>query len=503
MSLRSFLGRKSSETETVPAGKDTVNVLFAASECVPFVKTGGLADVVGSLPQYLDHDRFDVRVMLPGYTCIPEEYRSQMKLLEHFDMDYCGRPCYVGILELSLNGITYYFIDNLEYFTGDRPYTDDRYDLEKFCFFSKAVLSSLPVIGFRPDVIHCHDWQTALIPVLSKRWGLDEFYASIKTVMTIHNLRFQGVWDIGTVMYVSELDGGYFTSDKLEAWNQGNLLKGGIAYADIVTTVSPTYAAEITGPMGGEGLDGLLRARGDRLKGILNGIDYRSYDPVTDESVYRNFDARMFGAKLANKLAFQKEHGLTEDPDALMIGIVSRLTGQKGFDLIRISAEDICSGYTQLVVLGTGEYQYESMFRELKERHPDSVSVTIGYSEELSRKIYASCDAFLMPSQFEPCGLSQLIAMRYGTLPIVRETGGLKDTVEPYNEFEDTGTGFSFSRYDAGDMMNIVNYAKNTYHDHHDAWVRMAKRAMSQDFSWESSARHYEDVYRGLTTDDE
>jgi starch synthase len=358
----------------------------------------------------------------------------------------------------------------------------------------------LPVIDFRPDVIHCHDWHTGLIPVyLKDSFASGEFYQGIKTIMTIHNLKFQGVWDIDTIKDIAGLSDYYFTSDKLKDYDNGNYLKGGIVYADMVTTVSDTYAEEIKTPFFGEGLDGLLRARSNCLRGIVNGIDYDEYNPATDKYIDKNFSKANFRKeKVKNKTALQKELGLEVNPKKMMIGIVSRLTDQKGFDLISCVMDEMCQDAVQFVILGTGEERYENMFRHFDWKYGKSVSANIYYSEERSHKVYAACDAFLMPSLFEPCGLSQLMSLRYGTLPIVRETGGLKDTVEPYNEYENTGTGFSFCNYNAHEMMGTVRYAEHVYYDKKRDWNKMVERAMSVDFSWKTSAKKYQQLYDDL-----
>lgn len=476
------------------------NILFVASEVVPFIKTGGLADVAGSLPKYFNKEEYDVRVMLPKYMAISEEYRSQMKYCTHFYMDLAWRSQYVGVLMMELDGVTFYFIDNEFYFLGDKPYGSIYEDIEKFAFFSKAALSSLPMIGFRPDIIHCHDWQTGLIPVyLKDTFNAGDFFKGIKSIMTIHNLKFQGIWDVQTVKDITGLNAYYFAPDKLEAYGDANYLKGGIVFADYVTTVSDTYAQEIKMPFYGEGLDGLMNARSNCLFGIVNGLDYNEYNPETDPFIPAHYNAKTFRKeKIKNKRALQEELGLARDDKKFMIGIVSRLTDQKGFDLIDYVIEELCSEDTQLVVLGTGEEKYEHLFRHYAWKYNDRVSANIYYSNERSHKIYAACDAFLMPSLFEPCGLSQLMSLRYGTVPIVRETGGLKDTVEPYNEYESTGTGFSFTNYNAHEMLNTVRYAKNIYFDKKREWNKIIDRGMGKDFSWNNSARKYEELYDRL-----
>ncbi len=476
------------------------NVLFVSSEAVPFIKTGGLADVAGSLPKYFDKERYDVRVMLPKYLCIPEKWRSQMKYVTHFYMDLAWRSQYVGVLEMEYAGVHYYFIDNEFYFAGPKPYGYIHEDIEKFAFFSKAALSAMPLLGFKPDIVHCHDWQTGLIPVYMKeRFHDGEFFRDMKSIMTIHNLKFQGVWDLQKVKDITGLPPYFFTSDKLEAYGDANYLKGGIVYADAVTTVSDSYAEEIKTPFYGEHLDGLMRARSNCLTGIVNGIDYDEFNPATDTRIVANYTQKTFRKeKPKNKKALQQELSLEVNDKKFMIGIVSRLTDQKGLDLIAYMMDQICAEDVQLVILGTGESQYENMFRHFAWKYPDRVSANIYYSEDMSHKIYASCDAFLMPSLFEPCGLSQLMSLRYGTVPIVRETGGLKDTVEPYNEYESTGTGFSFANYNAHEMMNTINYAKHVFYNKKREWNKIVDRGMLKDFSWTSSAKKYQKLYDNL-----
>lgn len=472
-------------------------VLFVASECVPFIKTGGLADVVGSLPKYFNKEQYDVRVMIPKYMAIPDLYKNKMNFVTQFYINLAWRNQYVGIMEMEYEGIKIYFIDNEFYFTGCTPYGNMYEDIEKFSFFCKATLSALPLIDFQPDIIHCNDWQTGLLPVyLKDLFSQGEFYKGIKTIMTIHNLKFQGIWDMKTVIDITGLSSYYFTPDKLEAYGDANYLKGGIVYANYITTVSKTYAEEIKMPFYGEGLDGLITAREDSLVGIINGIDNNEYDPQSDPFIYKNYNAKTFRKeKSKNKLALQQELGLEQNDKKFMIGIVSRLTDQKGLDLIDYVIEDICSKDTQLVVLGTGEEKYENLFRHFAWKYNDRVSANILYSDERAHKIYAACDAFLMPSLFEPCGLSQLISLRYGTVPIVRETGGLKDTIEPYNQYENTGTGFSFANYNAHEMLATLQYAKSIYYNKKREWNKLIDRGMLMDFSWNNSAKKYQELY--------
>ena len=477
-------------------------ILFAASECVPFIKTGGLADVCSALPKWFDKDEWDVRVVLPNYTCIPEKYRNDFQYVTHF---YMGMgPAlpdkYVGIMRYELNGITYYFIDNMEYFDCAVPYGNIRYDVEKFCFFDKAVLSMLPLINFQPDLIHCHDWETGLIPVyLRNEFQGDMFFWDMRSIMTIHNLKFQGVWDIKTIQGITGLPMDLFTPDKLEYKKDANMLKGGLVYADYITTVSESYANEIQMEYYGEGLDGLLSARHFDMQGIVNGIDYDIYDPSKDPWLYKNYDVTDFRKhKPENKEALQKELNLTVDRKKFMIGLVSRLTDQKGLDLINHVMEGITDEFTQFVVIGTGDTGYEDMFRYYASVHPDRISANICYDDSLAHKLFAAADAFLVPSRFEPCGLTQMMACRYGTVPIVRETGGLRDTVQAFNEYENSGNGFSFTNYNAHEMLDIINYAKQVYFEKKRKWNLIAERGMNIDFSWKVSADKYAGLYRYL-----
>ena len=476
-------------------------ILFVASEAVPFIKTGGLADVVGSLPKCIDKQYFDVRVILPKYTCMKQEWKDKLKYITHFQLDFNWRREYVGILGAKVDGIQYYCIDNEGFFGGFKPYGENAlFEIEKYVFFSKAVLSALPLLDFQPDVVHCHDWQTGLIPVyLKERFRDGEFYRNMKSIITIHNLKFQGKWDTKAVQSITGLPSYYFTSDKLEAYKDANLLKGGIVFADVITTVSQTYAEEIKTAFYGEGLDGLLRARSKDLRGIVNGIDYEEFNPETDPFIVKQYNAINFRKeKIKNKRALQAELNLKQDDKKMMIGLISRLTDQKGLDLIAYILDELCQDDIQFVILGTGEEQYENMFRHFDWKYSDKVSANIFYSDDLSHKIYAACDAFLMPSLFEPCGLSQLMSLRYGTVPIVRETGGLKDTVTPYNEYEGSGTGFSFTNYNAHELLNTIRYAERIYYDKKREWNKIIDRGMATDFSWKASAAKYQEMYDWL-----
>ncbi len=476
-------------------------ILLVSSEAVPYIKTGGLADVVGSLPRYMNHEEYDARVILPKYACMDEHFLPELQFVCHFYVNLNWRKQYAGIFKSEYKGVTYYFVDNEFYFAGSNPYNNIHEDVEKFAFFSKAVLMALPYIDFCPDVIHCNDWQTGLVPVFLKtEFCQDNYYIGMKTIFSIHNMKFQGRWHVRDIMDVTGLPESVFTSDKLESYGEANYLKGGCVYADAVSTVSPSYAQDITTPEGGEGMDGLMSTRRDSLYGIINGIDYDDFNPMTDPAIAEHFSVKdMVSGKAANKSALQKAMGLPEKKDAFLIGMVSRLTDQKGFDLVAYVMEEMLSTMNvQFVILGTGEYRFEEMFHYFQGKYPDKISSYIGYSEEMAHQIYASCDAFLMPSLFEPCGLSQMMSMRYGTIPIVRETGGLKDTVEAYNEYENTGNGFTFSAYNAHDMMHVIQYAYRIYVNNKKQWQAIMRRAMKMDFSWDASARKYEALYDRL-----
>lgn len=478
-----------------------MKVLFATSECVPFVKTGGLADVVGALPAELCREGCEARVILPKYSAIAQKYKDQMRYIDNIYIKMGWRSQYCGVFDLKIGDVTYYFVDNEFYFGNDPIYGDISVDVERFAFFDKAVLALLQVIDFWPDVIHCNDWQTGMIPVLLRaHYPYDDRYNKIKTVMTIHNLKFQGVYDKKTIADVCELEDSYFTPDKLEFYKDASFLKGGLVYADYITTVSKTYSREIMSDYFGENLNGLLSAKADRVTGIINGINYEEWNPGTDGFIENNYNLRNFvSQKKLNKLALQKQFGLEENEGKFLIGMVTRLTGQKGLDLVECVMDNIFeNGDVQMIILGTGEAQYENMLRHFEWKYKGSLASLIMFDNAASHKIYAGCDAFLMPSLFEPCGLSQMISMRYGTLPIVRETGGLRDSVEPYNEYENTGTGFSFANYNAHEMLGIINYAKKTWYDNKKSWQAMVKRAMKSDFSWANSAKEYIDVYNRL-----
>ena len=479
------------------------SVAFIGSECHPFVKTGGLGDVMYALPRELVNQNCDVRVILPRYACIPQKYQDKMVYRGEFYMDLgeTGRSYYVGIMEYICDGVVYDFIDNQEFFTDGNPYVSLVDDIPKYCFFSKAALAALNYMNWIPDVIHCHDWQAALVPVYLRTLFKDSPVGRAKTVLTIHNLRFQGIYNIPTIRYWSGLPAEVFNMGALQqAWRDANMLKGGLAYADRITTVSNTYAWEIQTPEYGEQLEDHLRYHSYKLRGIVNGIDYGMWNPATDPALAVNYDiTNVLERKPQNKLALQKELGLVEDEGKLVVGLISRLTNQKGLDLVNAIVPQIMDGNTQVVVLGTGDKEYEDTFRYYENAYKGMFSACIQYDEARAHRIYAGADVLLVPSRFEPCGLTQLNAMHYGTLPIVRETGGLKDTVQPYNVFNGEGNGFTFDRYDAGLLLDAINRAKTEYFTSRYHWDEVVQRDMAKDVSWANSARQYKDLYLELT----
>lgn len=473
-----------------------MKVLFVASECSPFIKTGGLADVIGSLPKELKRQNVDVRVVLPKYGDIPNEYKEKMVFKISFEVSLSWRKQYCGIEELSMNGITYYFIDNEYYFKRSGIY--GHYDeAERFAFFNRAALDMLYHLDYKPDVIHCHDWQSALIPLyLKEQYSKGPFYEKIKTVFTIHNLKYQGIFPPVVLGDILGLGDHYLADDKIGFYGQVNFMKAGLHYADKLTTVSRTYAWEIQFPYYGEQLDGVLRQRSHDLVGIVNGIDYDEYNPKTDPHLYCNYDNSL-KQKKENKVNLQKDLGLPVSEDIPMIAIISRLVEQKGIDLIAHMIHEILANDVQLVALGTGEWKYEHLFRYIQSQYPNKASVHITFNEGLARKIYAGSDLFLMPSQFEPCGIGQLIALRYGSIPIVRETGGLFDTVHSYNEFTGEGNGFSFTNYNAHDMMYTIGRALHFYRQP-EIWKQIFDNAINSNYSWNQSAEQYVELYRLL-----
>ncbi len=490
------------EAETTVCTTPRKSVAFIGSECYPFVKTGGLGDVMYALPKALAKQNCDIKVILPRYKCIPQEYQEKMVYKGSFQMDLCsdGKSFYVGIMEYVWDGVVYDFIDNEDFFTNGNPYTNLVDDIPKYCYFAKAALAALNYMDWIPDIIHCHDWQAALVPVFLRINFVDTKLTSAKTILTIHNLRFQGIYNIPTIRYWTGLPDYVFNKDALKTgYEDANMLKGGLTYANIITTVSNTYAGEIQNTYYGENLDAHLRYHSNKLRGIVNGIDYDIWNPFTDDRLYANYDlTNVLKQKKENKRRLQEELGLVQDDHKFVVGLISRLTDQKGLDLINSIMRQIMDEHTQVVVLGSGDQKYEDSFRYYENAYKGNVCSNIMYDETRAHRIYAGADALLVPSHFEPCGLTQLIAMHYGTIPIVRETGGLKDTVEPYNMYSNTGNGFTFDRYDAGLLLDAINRAKSLYFLNRWCWDEMVQRDMDKNLSWENSAKQYKDLYISL-----
>jgi len=478
--------------------KDKIKILFTSFEAVPFSKTGGLGDVAGSLPSYIHSDKYDIRVMLPKLSSIPEEYKKKMKALCNFTVPLGWRNVYCGVETLKLGKIDYYFLDNEYYFNRSKIYGEFD-DGERVAFFSKAILESLIYIGdFMPDIIHCNDWHTALVPVfLHEQYMGVEGFEKIKTIFTIHNLKFQGQFSDFVIDDICGLKGTP-AENQLRIGSSANYMQGALKYVEKITTVSPTYSEEICTPYFGEGLDWLFNERRDRLFGILNGIDDKTLNPQTDKALPYNYSAKDLKGKEKCKTALQKELGLEVNPKIPLFAIVSRLTEQKGMDLVTYNLPIFTNGDMQLVVLGTGDKHFEEAFCYYSKQSPKTIASILKFDEPLSHRIYAGSDAFIMPSMFEPCGLSQLMAMRYGSLPIVRETGGLKDTVSSYNKYTNEGSGFSFANYNAEELKEKIYEAKELYTNSKPIWDELVKQAMEKDFSWKTSAKEYRKLYTSL-----
>ncbi len=474
-----------------------MKVLFAASEAHPFIKTGGLGDVMGALPKSLIKLGVDVRVVIPKYKNIKDELKQKLQFVKWFTVSVGWRNQYCGVFQYQYKGVTYYFIDNEYYFNRDGlyGYFDDG---ERFAFFNRAVLEFIKQIDWQPDLINCNDWQTGMVPVLlNLEYKKDEFYSKIKTIFSIHNLLFKGSFSPKVLPELFGYDYMPLANGSVELDGSVSFLKGGLNYCDQITTVSDTYAEEIKTPQYGEGLDGFLRSKSYYLMGIVNGIDYEEFNPQDDKFIFKNFSINSLGNKLENKLALQRELGLPQKKDTPMIGLISRLTHQKGCDLIVNMIDRLLQRDIQIVILGTGDYWYEETFKNLQYRYPDKVSANIKFDNALAHKIYAATDMFLMPSLFEPCGLGQLIALRYGSIPIVRETGGLKDTISPYNKYNGVGNGFGFKNFNSNELMQIIEYALTIYNDK-NAWNNIIRQAMNSDNSWEKSAMQYKWLYEGV-----
>ncbi|MDQ1144636.1 starch synthase [Bacillus sp. SORGH_AS 510] len=474
-----------------------MKVLFAVSECGPFAKSGGLADVAGSLPKELKNLGTDVRVILPKYGTISDEYKKEMKKIKEFTVPVGWRNQFCGIEELTHQGVTFYFIDNEYYFKRENlyGYYDDG---ERFAYFNRAVLETIAQLNFYPDVMHCHDWHTAMIPFLLRtEYYKRKGYGQIKTMFTIHNLQFQGIFPKEVLGDLFGLDYQVFRPNTLEFFGNVNFMKGALVSADKITTVSPTYKEEIQTPVFGEKLDGLLRERNEDLLGIINGIDEDFYNPAKDELIYQTYSANDHHKKSINKREIQKRFDLPQSPKTPLLVMISRLTKQKGLDLLKCVLRDLLQEDIQIIILGTGDYEYEEHLRHAGRMYPEKLKVHTGFNEELAHKLYAAADLFLMPSLFEPCGLGQIIAMKYGAIPIVRETGGLNDTVKAWNEFTNKGNGFSFKNFNAHDMLYTIQRAISFYHDH-EGWDSIVKQAMGMDYSWAQSAFRYNQLYAEL-----
>lgn len=492
--------KQESKVETIVNVEENSNktkVLFVVSECQPFCATGGLADVAGGLPKYIaKNSNTDIRVMLPMYSDIPEEYRKEFKFLGHTNVPLSWRSVYCGVFTYELGGVTFYFLDNEYYFKrggGIYSYYDDG---ERFAFTSRAVLEVLPIIDFKPQIIHSNDWQFALVPVyLKTHYNQNAEYNNIKTIFTCHNTEYQGKFDVKSINDLFGIDAKY--TPMLE-YNGGlNLVKGAVVNCNKFTTVSPTYAQEIMGPEHSNGLDSILKQNAHKIVGILNGVDYEFYNPKTDKALYKNYDVNTFEVKKENKIALQKEYGLNVDENVPMISIVTRMAKHKGLDLIKESFDGFLStNNAQLIVVGNGAPEYEEFFKYLERKYAGRVKAALGYSNKNGRKAYAASDIFIMPSKSEPCGISQMVASRYGAVPIVRETGGLKDSIRDFG-CEGGGNGYTFASYNAHDFIYSINRALKDYKDT-ATWQEKIKTCMNKDFSWNVSAKEYAKLYEDL-----
>lgn len=478
--------------------KDSVlDVLLVAAECAPFVKLGGLADVMGTLPKELNKIGADARVMMPFHSQMKWKYAEQVKHLTDFYIGFSGGEAYVGVEELVYNEVTYYLIDNEDYF-GDAVYRGGLAEGEQYAFFCRAVIEAASRIGFIPDVIHCNDWQTGLIPILLRtQYGHWEIGRS-KTIFTIHNMMYQGEYGFDQFQHWLGIDPRYDTPEFMHNYECASFMKAALVFADRLSTVSPTYAQEIRDPAFAYRQEGILNARAGDTWGILNGMNVEEFDPETDPLIPYHFSKNDLSGKEKNKKELIKKLGLTITPDVPMIGMVTRLTAQKGLDLVKYMLDEImCTEKVAVVILGTGDYEYEEFFRYMEGKYKGRVCAYIAYDNTIAHQIYAASDLFLMPSKFEPCGISQMIALRYGTLPIVRETGGLRDTVQCYNEYENTGNGFSFANYNAHEMLHAIRYAVQTLQDP-ERKQGLIQRAMESDNSFANSAKKYLEMYKSI-----
>lgn len=478
--------------------KEQVKILLAAFEAAPFFKSGGLGDVAGALPRYVASDNYDIRVILPKLSQIPESLTGKMQFLESYTVPLGWRNQYCGLFKLKYGKVTFYFVDNEFYFHRAKAYGEFD-DGERMAFFSKAVLESIMHMeGFMPDVLHCNDWHTALAPIfLREQYMQAAGFEKIKTLFTIHNLKYQGMFSdsiIGNILGLA----GTPAENQIRIGSAVNFMQGAIKYSDMLSTVSPSYAEEICTPYFGEHMDGLFNARRTSLVGILNGIDNKLYDPLYDKNITYHYSERTLQNKKKNKTQLQQELGLRVDENIPLYILISRLTEQKGIDLITYILPQLMGKDMQLAVLGLGEHKYEEAFSWYAANHRDKMAAVLNFDQGLSNRLYAAGDAILVPSRFEPCGLTQMMAMRYGTLPIVRETGGLKDSVVPYNAFTGEGTGFSFANFNAHELLSTIENSMSVWYYDHKAWLKMQRQAMKCDFSWQSSAKLYRKLYRRI-----
>lgn len=473
-----------------------MNVLYVTAEATPFVKTGGLADVAGSLPISIKNLGHDIRVVLPLHSTIKSEYKDKMKKIHEYYVDLNWRRQYVGVMELKLNGVVFYFLDNEYYFKRNHLYGEFD-DGERYAYFSKAATILPKEIKFKPDVIHSNDWHSALVNLFIHEFKKgDKYYSDIKKIFTIHNLKYQGVFSpylLGAIMGVSE---DYFSEDSIKFYKNINYMKAGIVYSDIVTTVSKSYADEIKHEFFGEGLEGTLSYHNEKLSGIVNGIDYNIFNPKKDIKIEYNYDSMTINDKYKNKRYLQKMYDLPQDKEIPVLSIVSRLVDMKGLDLIAHILDELLQEDIQLIVLGTGDKKYEDLFKQFQFKYPSKLSANIYFSESEAHKIYAGSDIFLMPSMIEPCGLSQLMALRYGTIPVVREVGGLKDTVIPFNKYTNEGNGFSFRNYNAHELLFKIKDALYIYGKDKKTWKNIMLQAMNSDNSWQNSSKEYIKLYK-------
>lgn len=476
-----------------------MKVLFITSESVPFLKTGGLADVAGSLPPYLKKEGVDIRVVMPLYSKIPDKYKEDMEHIGYYFVDIGYRHQYVGVYSYTYRDVKYYFLDSEFYFARNNIYGEVD-DGERFIFFSKAATILPKFLDFRADILHSNDWHSGLVPLYREDFAKgDSFYGDMKTVHTMHNLKYQGVFPQEILEEVAGLSKTYLNEDGLKYFDNINMMKAGIVYSNALTTVSKSYAQEIKYPFFGEGLEGIIAQHSGKLRGIVNGIDYEEYDPNEDKYIFKNFTLKKLDRKRQNKLELQKRYGLPLDKEKPMLAMVSRLVAMKGLDLVENIIEELLQEDIQFIMLGTGDKKYEEMFLYFQNKYPEKMAARVYFDEEEAHLIYAASDIFLMPSMSEPCGISQLISLRYGTIPIVREVGGLKDTVEPYNMYTGEGNGFSFKNFNAHELLFTIKRALFLYNDK-EIWYNLIAQAMNSKNDWEKSSKEYIDLYESLIT---